>query len=97
MPGVDPFVSLCEWRSSLYRGSDVVIEHFLDRIDATLPAGWVRDSKYEQTRARPDRIRCYLFDRPSEASLRVWLQRVTCNPGARRPGPVTPPFGCGRH
>ena len=42
-----------------------------------MPAGWVRDSKYEQTRARPDRIRCYLFDRPSEASLRVWLERVT--------------------
>ena len=73
MPGVDPFVSLCEWRFSLYRGSDVVIEHFLDRIDTTLPAGWVRDSKHEQTRARPDRIRCYLFERPSEASLRVWL------------------------
>ncbi len=86
MPVVDPFVPLREWRSSLYRGNEVVIEQFLARIDGTLPAGWVRDSVYEQTRARPDRIRCYLFDQPSEASVRVWLQRVT---GTReRGGPV---------
>ena len=81
MPGVDPFVSLCEWRFSLYRGNDVVIDTLLDKIDATLPAGWVRESTYEQTRPRTDRIRCYLFDRPSQASLRLWLQRVT-EPGS---------------
>lgn len=50
MPVVDPFVPLREWRSSLYRGNEVVIEQFLARIDGTLPAGWVRDSVYEQTR-----------------------------------------------
>ncbi len=63
MAVVDPFVPLSEWRSSLYRGDEVVVDRFLDRIDATLPVGWVRDSAYERTRPRPESIRCYLFDR----------------------------------
>ena len=62
MAEVDPFVPLREWRSSLYRGEPGVVDRFLDTIDATLAPGWVRDSEYERTRLRPDRIRCYLFD-----------------------------------
>jgi hypothetical protein len=95
MPVVDPFVPLREWRSSLYRGNEVVIDRFLDRIDTTLSAGWVRDPTFEQTRPRPDRIRCYLFDRPGGAAVRVWLQRVTTT--RERGGPVQllrhPPSG----
>ena len=95
MPAVDPFVPLREWRSSLYRGNDVVIDQFLDRIDTSLSAGWVRDSAFEQTRSRPDRIRCYLFDRPGGAAVRVWVQRVTTT--RERGGPVQllrhPPSG----
>ena len=34
----------------------------------------------------PDRIRCYLFDRPGDAALRVWLQRVTAT--RVRGGPI---------
>jgi hypothetical protein len=76
MAVVDPFVSLRDWRSSLYRGDPTVVDRFLDEIDATLSPGWVRDREYERTRSRPDRIRCYMFDRPADAALRVWLQRV---------------------
>ena len=86
MSAVDPFAPLRDWRSSLYRGDPAVIDKFLDRIDATLPAGWVRESDYERARLRPDRIRCYLFDRTGDAAVRAWLQRVTA---ARvRGGPV---------
>jgi hypothetical protein len=86
MAQVDPFIPLRDWRSSLYRGDPIVVDRFLDTIDATLPPGWLRDSEYEGTRLRPDRIRCYLIDQPQSAAVRVWLQRVT---GTRvRGGPV---------
>jgi hypothetical protein len=95
MAVVDPFVSLRDWHSSLYRGDPAVVNQFLDRIDATLLSGWVRDREYEQTRSRPDRIRCYTFDRPEDAALRVWLQRATAT--RVRGGPVQvlrhPPSG----
>jgi hypothetical protein len=77
MAVVDPFVSLRDWRSSLYRGDPAVVDRFLDGIDATLPPGWVRDREYERSRSRPDRICCYLFDRARDAAVRVGLQRVT--------------------
>ena len=86
MAAVDPFVSLRDWRTSLYRGDPAVVDRFLDAIDATLPPGWVRDRDYERTRLRPDCIRCYLFDRPGEAAVRVWLQRVTAT--RVRGGPI---------
>ena len=95
MAVVDPFVSLRDWRSSLYRGDPAVIDRFLDAIDATLSPGWVRDREYERTRLRPDRIRCYLFDQAGDAAVRVWLQRVTAT--RVRGGPVQvlrhPPSG----
>jgi hypothetical protein len=95
MAMVDPFIPLRDWRSSLYRGAPAVIDRFLNAIDATLSPGWVRDSEYERTRLRPDRIRCYLFDRPGDAAVRVWLQRVTAT--RVRGGPVEvlrhPPSG----
>jgi hypothetical protein len=95
MAEVDPFLPLRDWQSSLYRGDPAVVDRFLDTIDATLPLGWVRDSAYERTCLRPDRIRCYLFDRAGTASVRVWLQHVT---GTRvRGGPIQvlrhPPSG----
>jgi hypothetical protein len=74
---VDPFVPLRDWRTSLFRGDHAVIDLFLDNIDATLPSHWLRDSNYESTRSRPDRIRCHMFDRAGDATVRVWLQRVT--------------------
>lgn len=77
MSAVDLFVPLREWRESLYRGDAKAIDSFLDRIDKSLSPGWVRDLAYERTRLRPDRIRCYLFDQPTDAAVRVWLQRVT--------------------
>jgi hypothetical protein len=86
MAVVDPFVPLRDWRSSLYRGDPAVIDRFLDGIDKTLSAGWVRDSQYERTRQRPDRIGCYLFDAAGDAAVRVWLQRVTAT--RVRGGPV---------
>src|SRR5436853_4910636 len=86
MAVVDPFVPLRDWRSSLYRGAPAVIDRFLDAIDATLLPGWVRDSGYERTRLRPDPIRCYRFDQAGDASVRVWLQRVTAT--RVRGGPV---------
>jgi hypothetical protein len=86
MPAVDPFVSLREWRSSLYRGDTAAIDRFLDVIDATLSPGWVRAREYEQARLRPDSIRHYLFDGAGDAAVRVWLQRVT--PTRVRGGPV---------
>ncbi len=86
MPRVDPFAPLRDWRCSLYRGAQVVVDGFLSKIDATLPADWTRDLGYEQTRLHPDLIRCYRFDRPSDAAVRVWLQRVT--PTRVRGGPV---------
>jgi hypothetical protein len=95
MAMVDPFIPLRDWRSSLYRSAPAVIDRFLDVIDATLSPGWVRDSDYERTRLRPDRIRCYLFDRAGDAAVRVWLQRVTVT--RVRGGPVQvlrhPPWG----
>jgi hypothetical protein len=95
MAVVDPFVSLHDWRSSLYRGDPMVVDRFLDGIDATLSPGWVRDREYERTRSRPDRIRCYMFDRAGDAALRVWLQWVTAT--RVRGGPVQvlrhPPSG----
>lgn len=95
MAAVDPFVPLRDWRSSLYRGEPAVVDRFLNAIDATLTPGWVRDREYERTRLRPDRIRCYMFDRTGDTAVRVWLQRVT---EARvRGGPVQvlrhPPSG----
>lgn len=77
MPMNDPFLPLHNWRSTLFRGDKSVIDRFLQQLDSSLPAGWSRDSDYERQRSRPDRIRCYLFDQPSEASVRVWLQLVT--------------------
>ncbi len=53
MAAVDPFVSLRDWRSSLYRGKPTVVDRFLDGIDAALAHGWVRDREYERTRCGP--------------------------------------------
>lgn len=86
MPVADPFIPLRDWRASLYRGDSAVIARFLDAIDATLPAGWSRDSGYERTRMRPDRIRCYVFDRAGDVTVRVWLQLATAT--RVRGGPV---------
>ncbi len=86
MAVVDPFVPLRDWRTSLYRGDPAAVDRFLDAIDANLPPGWVRDPEYERTRLRPDSIRCYMLDRPADAAVRVWLQRVT--PTRVRGGPV---------
>jgi hypothetical protein len=95
MAVVDPFVPLREWRSALYRGDPAVIDRFLDAIDATLLPGWVRDREYKQTGLRPDRIRCYLFDRAGDAAVRLWLEQVTAT--RVRGGPVEvlrhPPSG----
>ncbi len=77
MPPNDPFLPLHHWRSTLFRGDKPAIDRFLQQLDARLPAGWSRDSDYERARQRPDRLRCYLFDRPGDASVRVWLQLVT--------------------
>lgn len=91
---IDPFLPLREWRSSLYRGDPAVIDRFLDRIDSTLPANWTRDCGYEQTRLRPERIHCYLFEEDGVAA-RLWLQRVTAT--RVRGGPIQvlrhPPSG----
>jgi hypothetical protein len=73
----DPFLPLRTWRSTLFRGDARAIDQFIQQINAKLPAGWRRDTDYEQERQRPDRIRCYLFDQPGDASVRVWLQLVT--------------------
>lgn len=86
MAADDPFVPLRNWHSSLYRGDQAGIDLFLKNIDATLPPDWVRDRDYESTRARPDRIRCYVLDRSGDAALRIWLQRVTAT--RVRGGPV---------
>jgi hypothetical protein len=86
MTVVDQFVPLRDWRTSLYRGVSAAVDRFLDAIDATLPPGWIRDRDYERSRARQDRIRCYLFDQEGDAAVRVWLQRVT--PTRVRGGPV---------
>ena len=95
MAAVDPFISLHDWRSSLYRGDSAVVDRFLDGIDSTLSPDWVRDREYERTWSRPDRIRCYMFDREGDAAVRVWLQRVTAT--RARGGPVQvlrhPPAG----
>jgi hypothetical protein len=77
MAVVDPFISLRDWHLSLYRGEPADIDRFLDAIDATLPPGWVRDRERERTHLRLDRVRCYVFDRPGDAAVRVWLERVT--------------------
>jgi hypothetical protein len=89
MAKVDPFVPFTDWDNSLYRGAPAVIDQFLDRIDETLPPGWVRDSEHERTLLRPDGIRCYLFDREGDAAVRVWLQRVTAT--RVRGGPIEVP------
>jgi hypothetical protein len=86
MAVVDPFVPLRDWRTSLYRGEPAAVVRFLDTIDATLPAGWIRDGDYEQTRLRRDSILCYMLDRPGDAAVRLCLQRVT--PTRVRGGPV---------
>ena len=95
MAVIDPFVSLRDWRTSLYRGDLADVDRFLDAIDARLSHGWVRDREYERTRLRPDRIRGYLFDRAGDAAVRVWLERVTAT--RVRGGPVEvlrhPPSG----
>jgi hypothetical protein len=95
MSAVDLFLPLRDWRCSLYRGDAAAVDRFLDAIDATLPADWVRDHAYEQTRPRRDRIRCYRFDRVGDAAVRVWLERVTTT--RVRGGPVEvlrhPPSG----
>jgi hypothetical protein len=95
MAVVDPFVPLRDWRISLFRGDQAVVDRFLDTIDATLPPDWVRDRDYELTRPRSDRIRCYKFDRAGDAAVRVWLQRVTAT--RVRGGPIQvlrhPPSG----
>jgi len=77
MPLNDPFLPLHNWRSTLFRGDKSVIDRFIQQLDARLPAGWSRDSDYERKRQHPDRIRCYLFDQPGDASVRVWLQLVS--------------------
>ncbi len=86
MTMIDQFAPLREWRAALYRGAANIVSRFLELIDATLPSGWIRDSEYERTRTRPDRIRCYLFDRTGDASVRLWLQRVSAT--RVRGGPV---------
>jgi hypothetical protein len=95
MAVVDPFAPLRDWRASLYRGVSAVMDRFLDAIDATVSPGWLRDREYERTRLRPDRIRCYMYDRPGDAAVRVCLQRVTTT--RVRGGPVQvlshPPSG----
>ena len=96
MAVVDPFISLRDWRSvCMYRVDPAVVDQFLAGIDATLLPGWVRDHEFERTRSRPDYVRCYMFDRPGDAALRVWLQRVTAT--RVRGGPVQvlrhPPSG----
>jgi hypothetical protein len=83
---IDQFNVLRDWRLSLYRGDVAVVDRFLDGVDAALSHGWVRDLAYEQKRLRPDRVRCYQFDRAGEAAVRVWLQRVTAT--RVRGGPV---------
>jgi hypothetical protein len=77
MPSTDPFLPLRDWRSTLFRGDAVLMDQFLRQLDVGLPADWSRDTHYERNRERPDRIRCYLFDRPGDASVRVWLQLAT--------------------
>jgi hypothetical protein len=95
MPSVDPFIPLRDWRSSLCRGTPAIVDRFLDTVDAALPADWIRDDAYEQTRPRHDRVRCYLFDRACDASVRLWLERLTTT--RVRGGPVEvlrhPPSG----
>lgn len=77
MAVVPAFVSLRDWRFSLYRGEAYILDRFLAGVDATMPPGWIRDREYELTRMRPERVRCYLFDSVGDAAVRVWLQRVT--------------------
>ena len=95
MPAVDPFVPLLDWRRSLYRGDPRLVDRFLDEIDTTLPTNWIRELAYEQTRLRPDRVRCYVFERSGDAAVRVWLERVTL--ARARGGPLEvlrhPPSG----
>ena len=81
MPSNDPFLPLRNWRSTLFRGDKPVIDRFIQQLDARLPAGWSRNSDYERARQRPDRLRCYLFDRPGDASVRLWLQLVAVETG----------------
>jgi hypothetical protein len=95
MAVVDPFVSLVDWRSSLYRGDPAVVDQFLAGIDAKLLPGWVRDREFERTRSRPESIRSYMFNGPRDGAVRLSLQRVT--PNRVRGGPIhvlrDPPFG----
>lgn len=80
------FLPLHDWRSALFRADTPAIGRFTQQLDAGLPSGWSRDSDHERTRPRPDRIRCYLFDRPGDASVRVSFQLVT--PSRVRTGAV---------
>lgn len=77
MPPNDPFLPLHNWRTSLFRGDKPAIDRFIHQLDVGLPTGWNRDLDYEQTRKYPERLRCYLFDQPGDASIRVWLQLVS--------------------
>lgn len=86
MAFVDPIVPIRDWRTSLFRGAQKDVDAFQDEIDTKLPRDWVRDVRYEATRPRPDRIRCYIFDQAGDAAVRVWLQRVTAT--RMRGGPV---------
>ena len=96
MATVDLFVPLRVWRTSLFRGDQAVVDRFLGEVDRTLPPDWVRDHTYESTRLRPDRIRCYLFDRVEDASVRLWLERVNVVRVSGRPDPGHPPSTLGR-
>ena len=86
MPRVDPFVSIQQWRSSLYCGASLAISRFLDGIDTGLLPGWARDLEYERSRLRPVRLRFYTYDQKGDAAVRVCLQQVT--PTRVRGGPV---------
>lgn len=77
MSSADMFVELCDWRNSLYRGEPAVVDQFLNTIDGTLPVFWIRDHAYEQSRTRRKRIHCYLFEQAADASVRLWLDRVS--------------------
>ena len=97
MAVVDPFVSLRDWRSLLYRGDPAVVDRFLDGIDATLSPGWVRDREYERTRSRRTGPHPLLHVRPGGGCGGAGVAPAgDCNPSARRPGPGAPPSALGR-
>ncbi len=73
----DPFLPLRKWRSTLFRGAKPDIDRFIKQLEVKMPAGWSRDFGYERQRQPSGRIRCYLFDRPGDASVRIWVQLTT--------------------